>query len=165
MSRVQLVLSETRNDEGGKPLEAAGEQSEDVEGRFVGPVHVLENQDPRLVRPSSWTRPQRRRVAGLRLRAHAAARRRDAWPTSRKGPSGRGVKSESQAPQVMCAVGAQSSQNLRITVVFPTPASPATMTILPLPPAASESAPRRASRFASRSRNKAFDSMETTAIR
>ncbi len=71
--------------------------------------------------------------------------------TARSGPSGRGVKSTSQAPQSTRTRSVWSSQNSRTSAVFPTPASPATSTRRPRPSTASENACCRSSRACSRS--------------
>ena len=116
---------------------------------LVGPVDVLQHDDrrpcsPRRVSSAATTScgpPPRDR--GFSSPFASAAR-------SRKGPSGRGVKSASHAPQCTSA-SVISAQNARTSAVLPMPASPATSTSRPSPDRASSSAARSCSSAASRS--------------
>ena len=47
VSPVELVITVGRNQKHGQRIDAAGDDPEDVEGRLVGPVHVLEHDDAR----------------------------------------------------------------------------------------------------------------------
>ena len=63
-----------------------------------------------------------------------------------RGPSGRGVNSESQPPQTTLQSGSSRRRSSSVSVVLPIPASPPTRAMAPWPPSArSLSAMSRAS--------------------
>jgi hypothetical protein len=103
-----------------------------------------------LPRRGTWSSPQRGVAAPPRPRPQARApprtgsrspstprpllaNPRRSSATASSGPSGRGVKSGSHAPQRMRADSPHSSHSRRRSAVLPTPASPPTRTKRPRP--------------------------------
>jgi hypothetical protein len=80
MRAVELVVAVGGHDQGRHRLHPAGEQQQDVQGRLVGPVHVLEHEDRRG--PRAQLPGERRR----HLVRHGAAR--DDRPELAAGPLG-----------------------------------------------------------------------------
>ena len=129
----------------------AGEEPDEVERRLVAPS-AGPRRRTRAGGRAARRAPRRRSRAGRRCRAAGRGPRgRARRATSRSGPSGRGVLSESHMPHSGCAVARVRSTRARRRTVLPMPASPATRTTEPWPSAARRARSSSTSRGCSRS--------------
>jgi hypothetical protein len=97
MLRAELVVAIGENEQDGQRRDPASEERDEVECRLVGPIHVLERDDERLV-PLAQALQQHRKqrvplAAGVEQRSVVPLERDVAKRTQR-----RGVKSASHAP-------------------------------------------------------------------
>ena len=74
MACVQFLFAEARDDQAGKCPQPPGEESKDVERRFVRPVHVLEDEDA-LILARELLHESRSDVVGSRTACERAPER------------------------------------------------------------------------------------------
>ena len=140
--RAQLVVAVGRDHQRRHPRHPPAEQLHDIERRLVGPVQILEDDDRRAAQSRAPT-PRARRSRRRRARSAPPARRR----------LGGDVQQRTERPrreQRLAPTGQHRDRSLplaegRTSAVLPTPASPASNTICPRPPATPPPAGCRAS--------------------
>ena len=79
VAAVQLILSVCHDDEGGQSAQASRQIVEELSGRAVGPVDILENQEQRAV-VSDRAQKGHDTLEELQLRLSRIAPIRDEWP-------------------------------------------------------------------------------------
>jgi hypothetical protein len=130
MPAVELVAV-AHEDEGGNALYPAPEQANDVERCLVRPVDIFDDEHGRGISAELAHQRGRDLVGFASLWTSASNSPPVDCATSISGPSGRGVKSASQAPQRIRVELLCSSRKRRRSAVFPTPVSPPTSTSRP----------------------------------
>ena len=129
LGAVELVVAVAGEDERGNGLDASSDQPEDVERGLVRSVDILDNQHRRAVALELANEPGHDLVRpGALPRSPSPQVAADGSAISAKGPSGRGVKSGSHAPQSTLRPTSSCAQKQRKSAVLPTPASPPTKT-------------------------------------
>ena len=100
--RSNLVVAVGQDHHGGQVLDPPAEKDDQVRGRFVGPVHILDDQDP----AGPWPRPLSSSISAANRSdwlARASSRCASAPPACRamscNGPDARGVPGGRTAPR------------------------------------------------------------------
>ena len=128
---TDLVVAEGQHEERRRRVDPPAEVLQRVERRLVGPVHVLEDADGRSARSTSRSAPKN--AFAPRPRSVARPKSSSRRTMSYTGPSGRGVKSASHAPQRTRTSLSWRAVNAWTRDVLPTPASPPTRATRPAP--------------------------------
>ena len=150
MPRRHVVRTAGEHDERVHAVQPPGELAQRVEGGVVGPVHVLDQQERRLLAREAGQQRLQQVVAGAV--GERGPQRRWAVPgdvaQGAEGPRGEQVVAAAAQHD---PVGRQTAANARTSAVFPIPASPVTSATAPAPGPTRPAAPRRTSSCAERS--------------